>query len=102
MQALLRCPHGQETGWENQQGLRVYRHIADGSICGLLNGLLVTPEELMLERCRSFLQHRRFIAAAELVEYAERLQVAGSIHKEHLEIFQRNLGTTFHCITRST
>ena len=30
------------------------------------------------------------------------LQVAGSIHKEHLEIFQRNLGTTFHCITRST
>ena len=54
MQALLRCPHGQETGWENQQGLRVYRHIADGSICGLLNGLLVTPEELMLERCRSF------------------------------------------------
>lgn len=32
----------------------------------------------MLERCRSFLQHRRFIAAAELVEYAERLQVAGS------------------------
>lgn len=78
MQALLRCPHGQETGWENQQGLRVYRHIADGSTCGLLNGLLVTPEELMLERCRSFLQHRRFIEAAELVEYAERLQVAGS------------------------
>ena len=78
MQALLRCPHGQETGWENQQGMRVYRHIADGSTCGLLNGLLVTPEELMLERCRRFLQHRRFIAAAELVEYAERLQVAGS------------------------
>lgn len=52
MEGLLKCPHGLVTGCEERQGLKIYRHLQDGEACGLLNGLQLTPEEILLEMGR--------------------------------------------------
>ena len=58
MEGLLKCPHGLVTGCEERQGLKIYRHLQDGEACGLLNGLQLTPEEILLEMGQTFEQRQ--------------------------------------------
>ena len=64
MEGLLKCPHGLVTGCEERQGLKIYRHLQDGEACGLLNGLQLTPEEILLEMGQTFVSSDNFTALA--------------------------------------
>ena len=71
MEGLLKCPHGLVTGCEERQGLKIYRHLQDGEACGLLNGLQLTPEEILLEMGQTFVSSDNFTALAPYVRGGE-------------------------------
>ena len=71
MEGLLKCPHGLVTGCEERQGLKIYRHLQDGEACGLLNGLQLTPEEILLEMGQTFVSSGNFAALAPYVRGGE-------------------------------
>ena len=71
MEGLLKCPHGLVTGCEERQGLKIYRHLQDGEACGLLNGLQLTPEEILLEMGQTFVSSDNFTALAPYVRVGE-------------------------------
>ena len=71
MEGLLKCPHGLVTGCEERQGLKIYRHLQDGEACGLLNGLQLTPEEILLEMGQTFVSSGNFTALAPYVRGGE-------------------------------
>lgn len=71
MEGLLKCPHGLVTGCEERQGLKIYRHLQDGEACGLLNGLQLTQEEILLEMGQTFVSSGNFTALAPYVRGGE-------------------------------
>ena len=71
MEGLLKCPHGLVTGCEERQGLKIYRHLQDGEACGLLNGLQLTPEEILLEMGQTFVSSDKFTALSTYVRGGE-------------------------------
>lgn len=71
MEGLLKCPHGLVTGCEERQGLKIYRHLQDGEACGLLNGLQLTPEEILLEMGQTFVSSGNFTTLAPYVRGGE-------------------------------
>lgn len=71
MEGLLKCPHGLVTGCEERQGLKIYRHLQDGEACGLLNGLQLTPEKILLEMGQTFVSSDNFTALAPYVRGGE-------------------------------
>lgn len=71
MEGLLKCPHGLVTGCEERQGLKIYRHLQDGEACVLLNGLQLTPEEILLAMGHTFVVSGSFKAIAPYVRGGE-------------------------------
>ncbi|WP_337365958.1 hypothetical protein [Phascolarctobacterium sp.] len=79
MKSVLKCPHGLEVACDQRQGLKIYRHLDDGTGCCLLNGLLVTPEMVVEELGRTFVRKRCFSVLAASVDYSGQMQFGGDL-----------------------
>ncbi len=63
------CPHGRTILIQQSHGLKIYRHIDDGSSCSCLNHLNISPTDILLTRLETYLDNTAFLFLKSIQNY---------------------------------